>query len=206
MLSQPSSPPCCWHRRPHSTRLTLRKCTPCAPGEDITAAAFGDIHDTSDGGTPMGKGGGFGTPPSGDTWYTAWAGDDTLYVNVDDGLGFEDPGHKHVMLRNCLCMLTGNPTSRPTAFAGSTSTPARWVRPCPTASVRVCTATPRRSTNRTASSMRSGTPGSRPRTRGRRSTPPSWCVVDGKPALIGSLDIVKETLHATELMWWCLHA
>ena len=89
-----------------------------AAGEDITAAAFGDIYDTSDGGRPMGKGGGFGTPPSGDTWYTTWAGDDTLYVNVDDGLGFEDPGRKHVMLRNCLCMLTGNPNESTGDFRG----------------------------------------------------------------------------------------
>jgi hypothetical protein len=87
-------------------------------GEDITAAAFGDIHDTSDGGRPMGKGGGFGTPPSGDTWYSTWAGDDTLYVNVDDGLGFEDPGNQHVMLRNCLCMLTGNPNESTDGFRG----------------------------------------------------------------------------------------
>lgn len=86
--------------------------------EEITAAAFGDIHDTSDGGRPMGKGGGFGTPPSGDTWYTTWAGDDTLYVNVDDGLGFEDLGGKHVMLRNCLCMLIGNPNDSTDGFRG----------------------------------------------------------------------------------------
>ncbi len=87
-------------------------------GEEITAAAFGEIHDTSDGGRPMGKGGGFGTAPSGDTWYTTWAGDDTLYVNVDDGLGFEDPGHKNVMLRNCLCMLAGNPNESTDGFRG----------------------------------------------------------------------------------------
>ena len=93
--------------------------------EDITAAAFGDIYDTSDGGRPMGKGGGFGTPPSGDTWYTTWAGDDTLYVNVDDGLGFEDPGGKHVMLRNCLCMLTGNPNELTDGFRGVNLNPVR---------------------------------------------------------------------------------
>ncbi|MGD0897424.1 MAG: CBM35 domain-containing protein [Thermoguttaceae bacterium] len=87
-------------------------------GEEITAAAFGDIHDTSDGGQPMGKGGGFAATPSGDTWYTAWAGDDTMYVNVDDGLGFENPGGKGVMLRNCLCMLTGNPNESTDGFRG----------------------------------------------------------------------------------------
>ena len=87
-------------------------------GADITAAAFGDIYDTSDGGQPMGKGGGFATLPSGDTWYTTWAKDDTLYVNVDDGLGFEDPDGKHVMLRNCLCMLTGNPNESTDGFRG----------------------------------------------------------------------------------------
>ncbi|MFC1672209.1 hypothetical protein ACFL01_03640, partial [Planctomycetota bacterium] len=92
-------------------------------GADITAAAFGDIHDTSDGGTPMGKGGGFGTPPSGDSWYTTWAGDDTLYVNVDDGLGFENPGGRGVMLRNCLCMLTGNPNISTDGFRGTNLNP-----------------------------------------------------------------------------------
>jgi hypothetical protein len=103
------------HEMIHSTLLVFTAAlaawgTGAEPAaEDITAAAFGDIHDTSDGGRPMGKGGGFGAPPSGDTWYSTWAGDDTLYVNVDDGLGFEDPGGRHIMLRNCLCMLKGNP-------------------------------------------------------------------------------------------------
>lgn len=83
---------------------------------DITAAAFGDIYDTSDGGRPMGLGGGSGTPPSGDTWYSTWAADDTLYINMDDGLGFERG--KGVMLRNGLCMLTGNPNESSDGFLG----------------------------------------------------------------------------------------
>ena len=87
-------------------------------GAAITAAAFGDIYDTSDGGQPMGKGGGFQTPPSGDTWYTTWADDDSLYVNVDDGLGFEDPDGKHVMRRNHLCVLTGAPNESTDNFRG----------------------------------------------------------------------------------------
>ena len=84
----------------------------------ITASAFGDICDTSDGGQPMGKGGGYSTPPSGDTWYTAWGADDTFYINVDDGLGFEDPGNKHVMLRHALCKMNGNPNESTDGFQG----------------------------------------------------------------------------------------
>jgi len=101
--------------------------SPAASGEpapgDITAAAFGDIHDTSDGGRPMGKGGGFATPPSGDTWYSTWAADDSLYVNVDDGLGFDNPGGKGVMLRNALCLLTGNPNESTDGFRGTNLNP-----------------------------------------------------------------------------------
>lgn len=82
----------------------------------VTAAAFGDIYDTSDGGKPMGLGGGSGTPPSGDTWYSTWAGDDTLYINVDDGLGFERG--KGGMRRSIICMLTGNPNESTDGFGG----------------------------------------------------------------------------------------
>jgi hypothetical protein len=86
--------------------------------KEITATAFGDIYDTSDGGHPMGKGGNFHTLPSGDSWYTAWGADDSLFINVDDGLGFEDPGGKHIMLRHALCKMNGNPNESTDGFKG----------------------------------------------------------------------------------------
>jgi len=101
-----------------SARDAMNKSLLKPADSDITAAAFGDMYDTSDGGKPRGLGGGHTPPPSGDTWYSAWGQDDTLYVNVDDGLGFEDPSGKGTMLRNCLCMLAGNPNQSTDGFRG----------------------------------------------------------------------------------------
>ncbi len=72
---------------------------------EITAAAFGDIHDMSDGAKPIQKGGSHKDIVSGDTWYSTWAGDGTAYLIHDDGLGFNNIGG--VFARHRLCRLEG---------------------------------------------------------------------------------------------------
>jgi hypothetical protein len=83
---------------------------------DITAAAFGDIYDMSDGAKPIAKGGGYNDIVSGDTWYTTWAADDTAYAIHDDGLGFNNIGGQYA--RHRLCRLDGNPNLATDGFRG----------------------------------------------------------------------------------------
>ncbi len=83
---------------------------------EITAAAFGDIYDMSDGAKPIQKGGGYNDIVSGDTWYTTWAGDGTAYLIHDDGLGFNNIGGLYA--RHRLCRLEGDPNASPDGFRG----------------------------------------------------------------------------------------
>ena len=85
-------------------------------GADITAAAFGDIYDMSDGAKPIGKGGSHKDIVSGDTWYSTWAGDGTAYLIHDDGLGFDNIGGEFA--RHRLCRLEGNPNAATGGFRG----------------------------------------------------------------------------------------
>lgn len=87
-----------------------------ASDEDITAAAFGDIYDMSDGAAPIQKGGTHAGIVSGDTWYSTWAADDTAYLLHDDGVGFENVGG--LFARNRLCRLDGNPNISTADFRG----------------------------------------------------------------------------------------
>jgi hypothetical protein len=91
---------------------------------DITAAAFGDIYDMSDGAKPIGKGGGHNDVVSGDTWYTTWAADDTAYVIHDDGLGFDNLGG--MFARTRLCRFDGNPNVSTDGFRGVNLNPGLW--------------------------------------------------------------------------------
>jgi hypothetical protein len=84
--------------------------------EDVTAAAFGDIYDMSDGALPSGKDGRHDGSPCGDTWYTTWAGDDTAYLIHDDGAGFDNIGG--LFARNRLCRLGGDPNVSTADFRG----------------------------------------------------------------------------------------
>lgn len=83
---------------------------------DITAAAFGDFYDMSDGAKPIQKGGGYNDIVSGDTWYTTWAGDGTAYLVHDDGLGFNNIGGLYA--RHRLCRLDGGPNASTDGFHG----------------------------------------------------------------------------------------
>ncbi len=83
---------------------------------DITAAAFGDIYDMSDGAKPIQKGGGYNDIVSGDTWYSTWAADDTAFLIHDDGLGFNNIGGLYA--RHRLCRLEGDPNASTGGFRG----------------------------------------------------------------------------------------
>ena len=83
---------------------------------DITAAAFGDMYDMSDGAKPIQKGGGYNDIVSGDTWYSTWAGDGTAYLTQDDGLGFYNIGGLYA--RHRLCRLEGDPNVSTGGFRG----------------------------------------------------------------------------------------
>ncbi|MFB3893870.1 MAG: CBM35 domain-containing protein [Phycisphaerae bacterium] len=91
-------------------------CSDKPGGADITAAAFGDIYDMSDGAPPIQKGGGHNDIVSGDTWYSTWAGDGTAYLIHDDGLGFDNIGG--LFARNRLCRLDGDPNLSTDGFRG----------------------------------------------------------------------------------------
>lgn len=83
----------------------------------ITAAAFGDIYDISDGAKPVMKGGGCGdTDASGDTWYSTWGRDDTAYLIHDDGKGFSNVGN--LFARHRLCGLDETPNTSTDGFCG----------------------------------------------------------------------------------------
>lgn len=83
----------------------------------ITAAAFGDIYDMSDGGKATQNGGdAFKDIVCGDTWYSTWAGDDTCYMIHDDGTGFNNVGG--LFARHRLCRLDGNPNVSTASFFG----------------------------------------------------------------------------------------
>jgi len=82
----------------------------------ITAAAFGDFYDMSDGAKPIQKGGGHNDIVSGDTWYSTWAADGTAYVTHDDGLGFNNIGG--LFARHRLCRLDGDPNVSTDGFRG----------------------------------------------------------------------------------------
>ena len=83
---------------------------------DITAAAFGDIYDMSDGALPIGKGGSHKGAISGDTWYSTWAADDTAFLVLDDGNGFNNANG--TFWRHCLCRLEGDPNLSTDGFRG----------------------------------------------------------------------------------------
>jgi len=83
---------------------------------DITAAAFGDMYDMSDGAKPIGKGGSHKDIVSGDTWYSTWAGDGTAFLTQDDGLGFNNIGGQYA--RHRLCRLDGDPNVSTDGFRG----------------------------------------------------------------------------------------
>ena len=83
---------------------------------EITAAAFGDIHDMSDGAKPIQKGGSHNDIVSGDTWYSTWAGDGAAYLIHDDGLGFNNLGG--LFARHRLCRLEGDPNESTDGFRG----------------------------------------------------------------------------------------
>jgi len=83
---------------------------------DITAAAFGDIYDMSDGALPIGKGGAHKGDVSGDTWYSTWAADDTAFLVLDDGNGFNNVNG--TFWRHCLCRLEGDPDLSTDGFRG----------------------------------------------------------------------------------------
>jgi hypothetical protein len=85
-------------------------------GADITAAAFGDIYDMSDGAKPIAAGGGHDEVASGDTWYSTWGHDDSAYSTQDDGRGFNNVGG--LFARHRLCRLDGNPNVSTDGFFG----------------------------------------------------------------------------------------
>ena len=85
-------------------------------GADVTAAAFGDFYDMSDGAPPVAHGGGFKDIVSGDTWFNTWGRDDTAYLTQDDGLGFYNLGG--LFARSRLCRLDGNPNLSTDGFRG----------------------------------------------------------------------------------------
>jgi hypothetical protein len=82
----------------------------------ITAAAFGDIYDLSDGAKPKEKGGDYFDIVSGDSWYSTWARDGTAYIDQDDGLGFNNVGGQFA--RHRLCRLDGDPNVATGSFWG----------------------------------------------------------------------------------------
>ncbi len=88
---------------------------------EISAAAFGDIYDMSDGAPGVRIGGSYYDNPSGDTWYSTWAGNDTLFINNDDGLGFNNIGGQFA--RNRICMLNGDPNISTDGFFGTNLNP-----------------------------------------------------------------------------------
>jgi hypothetical protein len=96
---------------------------------EITAAAFGDIYDMSDGAPGVLIGGSYNDSPSGDTWYTTWAGNDTLYINNDDGLGFNNIGGQFA--RSRICMLNGNPNISTDGFIGTNLNPGVFGKTLP---------------------------------------------------------------------------
>ena len=66
----------------------LGPATVLAQSGEITAAAMGSVYDyNSLQGREVPPGSGKG-PSSGDTWYSCWGADDTLFVAHDDGYGF----------------------------------------------------------------------------------------------------------------------
>ena len=85
-------------------------------GADITAVAFGDFYDMSDGARPIAHGGSYRDIVSGDTWYSTWAGDGTAYLNQNDGLGFDNLDGIYARCR--LCRLDGDPNGSTDGFRG----------------------------------------------------------------------------------------
>jgi len=97
---------------------------------DVTAAAFGDFYDMSDGAKPAKKGGGGFDIVSGDTWLTTWAGDGTAYLTHDDGLGFDNL--KGFFSHHRLCRLDGNPNVATDGFRGVNLNPGLLGKTMPT--------------------------------------------------------------------------
>lgn len=106
---------------------------PRAVAAEVTAIAFGDLYDFSDGGKPFaacktGKEAYF-QDISGDTWYSAWGADDTAWINHDDGLGFNNAGG--LFARHRLCRLIGDPNLATDTFLGENLNPGTMGKTLP---------------------------------------------------------------------------
>ena len=104
-----------------------------ARAAEVTAAAFGELYDFSDGGKPFkacktGREAYFQIV-SGDTWYSTWGADDTAWINHDDGLGFNNIGG--LFARHRLCRLIGDPNLATDTFLGENLNPGTMGKTLP---------------------------------------------------------------------------